>query len=45
MALVGLKVDGREIRAQRIVSAPAGTAELLTSLGLSQPAMQRARCT
>jgi glycerol-3-phosphate dehydrogenase len=39
--LVGLKVDGREIRAQRIVlSAGGGTAELLTLLGLSQPAMQ-----
>src|SRR3990167_5642497 len=40
--LVGLKVDGREIRAQRIVlSAGAGTATLLDALGLSQPAMQR----
>ena len=40
--LVGLKVDGREIRAQRIVlSAGAGTAELLDALGLSRPAMQR----
>jgi len=40
--LVGLKVDGREIRAQRIVlSAGAGTAELLEALGLSRPAMQR----
>jgi len=40
--LVGLRVDGREIRAQRIVfSAGGGTAELLTSLGLQQPAMQR----
>jgi len=40
--LVGLKVDGREIRAQRIVlSAGAGTAQLLEDLGLSQPAMQR----
>ncbi len=39
--LVGLKVDGREIRAQRIVlSAGAGTADLLSALGLSQPAMQ-----
>lgn len=40
--LVGLRVDGREIRAQRIVfSAGGGTAELLTSIGLQQPAMQR----
>ncbi|MDR6916792.1 glycerol-3-phosphate dehydrogenase [Pseudomonas sp. 3296] len=40
--LVGLKVDEREIRAQRIVlSAGAGTAALLEALGLSQPAMQR----
>ncbi|MBV6286437.1 NAD(P)/FAD-dependent oxidoreductase [Pseudomonas aegrilactucae] len=40
--LVGLNVDGREIRAQRIVlSAGAGNAALLDSLGLSQPAMQR----
>ena len=39
--LVGLRVDGREIRAQRMVlSAGAGNAELLTALGLSQPAMQ-----
>ncbi len=40
--LIGLRVDGREIRAQRIVfSAGGGTAELLASLGLQQPAMQR----
>ncbi len=40
--LVGLRVDGREIRAQRIVlSAGAGTADLLASLGINQPAMQR----
>ena len=40
--LVGLRADGREIRAQRIVfSAGGGTAELLASLGLQQPAMQR----
>jgi len=40
--LVGLRVDGREIRAQRIVfSAGGGTSELLASLGLQQPAMQR----
>ena len=39
--LVGLRVDEREIRAQRIVlSAGAGNADLLTALGLSQPAMQ-----
>jgi glycerol-3-phosphate dehydrogenase len=41
-ALTGLKVDGREIRAQRIVlSAGGGTADLLNALGLDQPAMQR----
>ncbi|HEK1688035.1 TPA: FAD-dependent oxidoreductase [Pseudomonas putida] len=41
-ALVGLKVDGREIRAQRIVlSAGGGTEDLLHALGLSQPAQQR----
>ncbi len=40
--LVGLRVDGRDIRAQRIVlSAGGGTAELLAALGLQQPAMQR----
>lgn len=40
--LVGLRVDGREIRAQRVVlSAGAGNAKLLKTLGLSQPAMQR----
>ncbi|RJG13202.1 FAD-dependent oxidoreductase [Pseudomonas cavernicola] len=39
--LVGLRVDGRDIRAQRIVlSAGAGNAALLSALGLSQPAMQ-----
>ncbi|MDP3817186.1 FAD-dependent oxidoreductase [Pseudomonas sp.] len=39
--LVGLRVDGREIRAQRIIlSAGRGNAELLTALGLSQPAQQ-----
>jgi len=38
---VGLKVDDREIRAQRIVfSAGAGTADLLKALGLDKPAMQ-----
>ncbi|WP_251962063.1 FAD-dependent oxidoreductase [Pseudomonas sp. Marseille-Q5299] len=40
-SLVGLRVDGREIRAQRIVlSAGAGTEGLLHALGLEQPAMQ-----
>ncbi|MDF9617892.1 FAD-dependent oxidoreductase [Pseudomonas entomophila] len=40
--LAGLRVDGREIRAQRIVlSAGGGTADLLHALGLEQPAMQR----
>lgn len=40
--LVGLRVDDREIRAQRVVvSAGAGTETLLQALGLSQPAMQR----
>jgi glycerol-3-phosphate dehydrogenase len=39
--LQGLRVDGREIRAQRIVlSAGSGNAELLGTLGLSQPAQQ-----
>jgi glycerol-3-phosphate dehydrogenase len=39
--LAGLIVDGREIRAQRIIlSAGSGNAELLTALGLSQPAQQ-----
>ncbi|AYC34544.1 FAD-dependent oxidoreductase [Pseudomonas cavernae] len=40
--LAGLRVDGREIRAQRIVlSAGAGNAALLAALGLQQPAQQR----
>ncbi|MCG8296239.1 NAD(P)/FAD-dependent oxidoreductase [Pseudomonas entomophila] len=40
--LSGLIVDGREIRAQRLVlSAGGGTADLLYALGLDQPAMQR----
>ncbi|RBJ81542.1 FAD-dependent oxidoreductase [Pseudomonas sp. MWU12-2534b] len=40
--LAGLRVDEREIRAQRIVlSAGAGNAELLQAVGLNQPAMQR----
>ncbi|OHC47725.1 MAG: FAD-dependent oxidoreductase [Pseudomonadales bacterium RIFCSPLOWO2_02_FULL_63_210] len=39
--LVGLLVDGREIRAQRIVlSAGRGNAALLAALGLTQPAQQ-----
>ncbi|SFW51623.1 MULTISPECIES: NAD(P)/FAD-dependent oxidoreductase [Pseudomonas] len=38
---IGLKVDDREIRAQRIIlSAGAGTADLLKALGLDKPAMQ-----
>jgi len=40
--LAGLRVDGREIRARRVVlSAGAGTAALLQNLGVDQPAMQR----
>ena len=40
--LIGLRVDGREILAQRVVlSAGAGNAELLKSMGLSHPPMQR----
>ena len=40
--LVGLRIDERDVRAQRIVfSAGGGTAELLATLGLQQPAMQR----
>ncbi|WJN58984.1 FAD-dependent oxidoreductase [Pseudomonas sp. SO81] len=40
-ALAGLQIDGREIRAQRIVlSAGAGNAELLANLGLEQPRQQ-----
>ncbi|MCY1284635.1 putative FAD-dependent oxidoreductase [compost metagenome] len=39
--LTGLRIDGREVRAQRIVlSAGAGNQALLEALGLSQPAMQ-----
>ncbi|VXC59162.1 Oxidoreductase, FAD-binding [Pseudomonas sp. 9AZ] len=39
--LVGLIIDGREIRAQRIIlSAGRGNAQLLSTLGLSQPAQQ-----
>ncbi|HAQ86476.1 MAG TPA: FAD-dependent oxidoreductase, partial [Pseudomonas sp.] len=40
--LTGLIVDGRSIRAQRVVlTAGAGNAELLSALGLAQPAMQK----
>ncbi len=40
-ALVGLRIDGREIRAQRIVfSAGSGNAELLSTLGIEQPKQQ-----
>ena len=39
--LIGLRVDGRDIHAQRIVfSAGAGNAELLASVGISVPAQQ-----
>ena len=39
--LIGLRVDGRDIHAQRIVfSAGAGNAELLASIGISVPAQQ-----
>lgn len=40
-ALCGLLLDGMPVHAKRIVlSAGAGTADLLTSLGVSQPAQQ-----
>lgn len=40
--LVGLRVDGRNIHAQRVVlSAGGGMADLLQALNVSQPAMQR----
>lgn len=40
--LVGLRVDGRDIHAQRLVlSAGGGMADLLQALNVSQPAMQR----
>ncbi|MCD5983065.1 NAD(P)/FAD-dependent oxidoreductase [Pseudomonas sp. CDFA 610] len=40
--LIGLRVDGREIHAQRIVlSAGGGNADLLKAVGISQPQMQR----
>ena len=39
--LIGLRVDGRDIHAQRIVfSAGAGNADLLNSAGISVPAQQ-----
>lgn len=39
--LRGLRVDGREIRARRVVlSAGAGNAELLAALGIEQPKQQ-----
>ena len=39
--LTGLRVDGREIRAQRVVlSAGAGNAQLLATLGIEQPRQQ-----
>lgn len=39
--LVGLTIDGREVRAQRIIlSAGRGNSELLSALDLSQPAQQ-----
>ncbi|WP_413043040.1 NAD(P)/FAD-dependent oxidoreductase [Pseudomonas sp. YJ42] len=40
--LTGLVIDGRAIRAQRIVlTAGAGNADLLNALGLAQPSMQK----
>ena len=40
--LIGLRIDGRDIHAQRIViSAGGGTAELLQAFGVAQPHMQR----
>ncbi|MCF9019526.1 MULTISPECIES: NAD(P)/FAD-dependent oxidoreductase [Pseudomonas syringae group] len=40
--LVGLRVDGTDIHAQRIVlSAGGGNADLLKAVGISQPQMQR----
>lgn len=40
--LTGLSIDGRPIKAQRIVlTAGAGNAELLNGLDLAQPAMQK----
>lgn len=40
--LIGLRVDGRDIRAQRVVlSAGAGNEALLRELGIERPEMQR----
>jgi glycerol-3-phosphate dehydrogenase len=40
--VAGLLIDGREVRAQRLVlSAGAGNETLLKALGVNQPAMQR----
>lgn len=40
--LAGLRVDGRDIGAQRVVlCAGAGNAQLLAALGIEKPAMQR----
>lgn len=40
--LIGLRVDGRDIQAQRVVICSGeGTEALLGNLGLTQPAMQR----
>lgn len=40
--LIGLRVDGREIHAQRVVlSAGAGNAELLKAMNVDHPTMQR----
>ncbi|WP_122575902.1 NAD(P)/FAD-dependent oxidoreductase [Pseudomonas viridiflava] len=40
--LIGLRVDGTDIHAQRIVlSAGGGNADLLKAVGISQPQMQR----
>ena len=39
--LSGLRIDGREVRAQRVVlSAGAGNAQLLATLGIEQPKQQ-----
>ena len=39
--LTGLRIDGREVRAQRVVlSAGAGNAQLLATLGIEQPRQQ-----
>ncbi|MBC3957817.1 MULTISPECIES: FAD-binding oxidoreductase [Pseudomonas] len=40
--LIGLRIDGQDIHAQRIVlSAGGGNADLLQAVGISQPQMQR----